>query len=181
MAPFSSQEPQDRPPRSVILRADDKLKEGLASPHPRSLGQSVTAHLWNKPGILLIEDDPHVRTMIQLALELQQFEVFVPANSRDAVACYRDNHQHIAVVLLEVHLNQGNGLQTLDALRKVNPKIAACFMASDIGSHERQEFRDRDAYLLAKPFDLKHLLDVLQLLALGVPAHLLPTEQRHST
>jgi CheY-like chemotaxis protein len=122
----------------------------------------------------VVDDDHLVRIMVQLGLERNGFEVWLAPNGCDAIELYREQREHIAVVLLDVRLPGLDGPATLDALRKLNPEVPACFMSGETGDHEPEELIRRGAaYVIAKPFLLNDLANILRLLAHGAPVDLL--------
>src|SRR6516164_9812889 len=75
-----------------------------------------------RPCVLVVDDEPLVRAILQLGLERDNFDVWLASNGRDAIEVYEKRCDKIAVVLLDVGMPGLDGLQTLDALRKLNPK-----------------------------------------------------------
>jgi CheY-like chemotaxis protein len=123
------------------------------------------------PGILVVDDEHMVRIMVQLGLERSGFEVWVAHDGREAIELYREHATHIRVVLLDVRMPGLDGPGTLDALRKLNPDILACFMSGDLGDYEPEDLIRRGAaHIIAKPFRLNELANLLWPLAQGVGA-----------
>jgi CheY-like chemotaxis protein len=116
-----------------------------------------------------------VRIMVQLALELNGFDVWLAADGPEALQVYRAHRERINLVLLDVCMPGLDGPQTLDALREVNPDVRACFMSGDPGAYTPEELRQRAALLIAKPFRPDRLARTLRLVIQGVPADLLPS------
>jgi CheY-like chemotaxis protein len=138
-------------------------------------GEPPVLQLRDKPGVLVVDDEHLVRIMVQLGLERNGFEVWLAGNGREALDLYREHREQIAVVLLDVRMPGLDGPGTLAALRKLNPDVPACFMSGDPGVYAPEELRQRGAaYVIAKPFHLDQLANILRLLAHGVPAELLP-------
>jgi CheY-like chemotaxis protein len=101
----------------------------------------------------------------------------VASNGREANDVYRQHGQHIAVVILDVCMPGLDGPQTLDALRKHNPEIQACFMTGNPDHYEPDELLQRGAaFVVAKPFLLDELANRLHLLVHGRAVTLLPEE-----
>ena len=72
---------------------------------------------------------------------------------REAIDLYREHGEHIALVLLDVRMPGLDGPKTLEALRKLNPEVPACFMTDNTGDYEPQELLQRGAtYVITKPF-----------------------------
>jgi CheY-like chemotaxis protein len=122
-----------------------------------------------KPGVLIVEDDPLLRVLLCLWLKQHGFAVWLASNGSEAIDLYRLHRQAIAVVLLDVWMPGLDGPHTLDALRCLNPDVAACFMSGDMPCHQPAGLLERGArYVFAKPFDLDDLTQTLWRLARGV-------------
>lgn len=118
----------------------------------------------NKSGVLVVDDEHMVRIMLQLGLERDGFDVWLATNGREAINLYREHREDIAVVLIDVCLPGLDGLQTLDALRELDPEIPACFMRG--ASHKPDELVQRGATdVITKPFFLDDLAKILRPLA----------------
>jgi len=147
---------------------DDKSEGAAAAPTVR---QPCA-----KPGVLVVDDEHMVRIMVQLALERNGFDVWLARNGRDAIDLYRRHTEAIAVVLLDVRMPGLDGVQTLEVLRELNPELLACFMSGETGAYEPEELLRRGAaYVIAKPFRLDDLANILQRMTHGMSAELLPS------
>lgn len=128
------------------------------------------------PGVLVVDDEHMVRLMVQLGLERKGFDVWLARSGREAIDLYRRHTKEIAVVLLDVRMPGLDGLQTLEVLRGLNHEVQACFMSGDTGPYKPEELLQHGAaYVIAKPFLLEDLANILRLMAQGVPADLLPS------
>jgi len=132
----------------------------------------------SRPSVLVVDNEHLVRIMVQLGLERNGFDVWVAPNGREAIELYRELRDDISVVLLDVRMPGLDGPQTLNALRELNPEVPACFMSGDQGAGNSEELRQHGAaHVIAKPFLLDELANVLRLLAQGVPAGSLPSRK----
>jgi CheY-like chemotaxis protein len=119
----------------------------------------------------VVDDEHFVRSMLQLGLERNGFEVWLASDGREAIDLYRQHRHRIDVVLLDVRMPDLDGPGTLDALRALNPGIAACFMSGDTGAYDAQELLQRGAaHVITKPFHLDPLANTLRVLVHGAPA-----------
>jgi len=119
-----------------------------------------------KPGVLVVDDEHMVRIMVQLGLERNGFEVWLARSGREAIDLYRRHAEEIAVVLLDVQMPGLDGLKTLEVLHELNPEVRACFMSGDTVACKPEELLERGAaYVIAKPFHLHDLANILRLMA----------------
>jgi CheY-like chemotaxis protein len=130
-----------------------------------------------KPGVLVVDDEHMIRIMVQLGLEQGGFEVWSAANGREAIELYQKHREHIAVVLLDIRMPGLDGIQTLNALRELNPNVLACFMSGSMGACDPEKLQQHGAaHVIAKPFHLDQLLKILWLTVRGVPGDLPPPD-----
>jgi len=160
-----------------MQRQHRKLMDPPEKKSQASVAYPTVRQFRNKPGVLVVDDEHLVRIMVQLGLERNGFDVWLASNGREAIDLYREHRENIAVVLLDLHMPGLDGSQTLDELRELNPKVLACFMSDDTGAYQPEELRHHGAAsIIAKPFFLDDLADILRLLAHGVPADLVPSD-----
>lgn len=128
-----------------------------------------------KAGVLVADDEHMVRTLLQLGLEREGFEVFLARNNQETIDLYRRHVDEIAVVLLDIRMPDLDGLQTLESLRQLNPHVRACFMSGENVACEPEDLLKRGAeYVITKPFHLDHLATILRQMTSRVPADLPP-------
>src|SRR5262245_39426585 len=111
-----------------------------------------------RPGILVVDDEPTIRTLLQIVLEKQGFAVLLAANGLQAVECYQRCRSTIAVVLLDVRMADWDGPRTLTALQQLNPVLCCCFMTGDAGGYTAEDLLERGAVrVFPKPLPLGEL------------------------
>jgi CheY-like chemotaxis protein len=154
---------------------DRKLVGPPAEKSEAAEGEATARQAREKPGVLVVDDEYIVRVMVQLGLQRNGFEVWLASGSREAIGLYRKHRDSIVVVLLDCCMPGLDGPQTLAALRELNPEVLVCFMSGDTTGYEPDGLRQRGAAcLIAKPFHLEDLANVLRLVTQGVPAGPLP-------
>jgi len=72
--------------------------------------------------ILLAEDEVDLRDVTRLFLEEVGFSVLTAADGLEAVALFRQHHDHIAAVLLDLTMPRLDGAETLRELRRTDPR-----------------------------------------------------------
>jgi CheY-like chemotaxis protein len=124
-----------------------------------------------RPGVLVVDDDSGVRGLLSYALEKAGFAVRLASGGQEALEVYRQNPGAVDVVLLDVQMVGGwDGVQTLAALRQLDPQVRAVFMSGHTGQYEPQQLVDLGAACVVdKPFQLAKLADTLRELA-NLPA-----------
>ena len=114
--------------------------------------------------ILLIEDDPDVRTIATIALvDLGGFTLEVCASGAEALAILRNATPQL--ILLDVMMPDMDGPMTLEEIRRLplDPQPPVVFMTAKVQPQETQRYlRLGAAGIIAKPFDPVGLADQLR-------------------
>jgi CheY-like chemotaxis protein len=127
-------------------------------------------HSTRAPGILVVDDDPSIRLLLDVGLRQRGFTVWKAANGEEALALYRLHRDAIALVLLDVRMPVLDGPQTVAALRQLEPRLSFCFMSGNSGDYTAERLLQLGAAcVFQKPFSLTHVLETLEQLT-GVPA-----------
>jgi CheY-like chemotaxis protein len=106
-----------------------------------------------QPGILVVDDEPAIRNLLQIVLERYGFVVWQAGSGWEALKMYQQERPNIALVLLDVCMPGWDGAQTLAALQKLDPAVRCCFLTGHAGAYQEQELRRRGAeWVYAKPF-----------------------------
>ena len=114
--------------------------------------------------ILVVEDDDEWRELVTLGLRTKGYEVVAVDNADSAVIEARRRKFQVAV--LDYQLPGKDGLQTMDALRRVDPDIEVILATGDAAADQvaRQGIRHGAYAFLIKPFaqvELEALLPAL--------------------
>lgn len=83
-----------------------------------------------KATVLLIEDSPEVQRYLRLLLELDHYRVEVADNGEQGIQRLRDGCTP-GVVLLDMQMPGLDGLQTLQALRELQPKLKVIMCSAE--------------------------------------------------
>ena len=108
-----------------------------------------------KPRALVVDDEPIVRGVAKLMLEMAGFAVEEAANAAETFARVRAVESPFDVVLLDYTLPDGTGLEILSELRELTPQSRVVLTSgrdeSDFPHHGADDY-------LAKPFTKEQLL-----------------------
>jgi DNA-binding response OmpR family regulator len=119
------------------------------------------------PTVLVVEDDPSLRMLCRVNLELERYRVLEAptiARAEGQLAA-----EPVDVVLLDLHVGDRNGLELLPLLREQHPHVAVCLLS---GTSEADPPRpDGVAAFIRKPFELRELSETVRKLAAREPAN----------
>lgn len=108
-------------------------------------------------GVLVVEDDLKVRSLVTDSLSLAGFKVFETKEGAGAVKLLRG--EDISLVVLDVNLPGKDGFSLVDTFRKIRPDILILFLTAmvDRDSVNKGFELGGDDYL-RKPFEIKELI-----------------------
>jgi DNA-binding NtrC family response regulator len=111
--------------------------------------------------ILVVEDDPGVRTTIVTFLEFEGFQVEAVSNTRDAID--RLSKQSYPLIVSDIYIDDRTGIDVLMAARKQDPNCSVILMTAR-GTMETVMAATRNGAFdyLAKPFELDTLLQAVK-------------------
>ncbi len=111
--------------------------------------------------LLLVEDDPSVRSTISTFLELEGYKVEAVASTREAMA--RLTNGSYPIVISDIYIDDRTGIDVLGAARAANSECAVILMSAR-GSMETVMAATRGGAFdyLAKPFELDDLLAIVR-------------------
>jgi CheY-like chemotaxis protein len=110
-------------------------------------------HAAPTPAVLVAEDDPVIRELLQLMLEGLAFRAWSAADGLEAVEFYRQHRDAIGAVVLDIHMPRLDGPATLGALRDLDPQVGCVFITGDPGGYAETDLRALGAVaVLRKPF-----------------------------
>jgi two-component system response regulator FixJ len=110
--------------------------------------------------IVVVEDDPGMRSSLEFLLESHGFDVAAFASPDDMLA--RVGSLNTGCAIFDVHLPGTDGLSVYQGLRSGGSKLPAIFITGQIDDHIRADARRLKAVaLLEKPFSDEALLDAV--------------------
>jgi DNA-binding response OmpR family regulator len=113
-------------------------------------------------GVLIVDDEPFLRALLEVELRQEGFAVWQAENSREALDLYRQHRDEIDLVLLDVHLPGLDGPQTFAILRRLNPELRCCFLSPNRSAYSEDELLEMGALaVLAKSYHLDGIAAVL--------------------
>ena len=109
--------------------------------------------------VLLVEDDPDVRKVVEGVLLKAGYRVISAENGTDGLDRFMGNREHINLLITDVILPYLNGRDLYDEVKKANPGIMTIFMSgysSDI--MDDAVLKNAGTHYITKPFRPDELL-----------------------
>jgi CheY-like chemotaxis protein len=110
--------------------------------------------------VLLVEDQPEVLELVQLALEMRGYIVEVCATAEAALERLLSSHLP-QVLVTDIDLGRGpDGFAVVDAARRIRPDLRAIFYSGHVAPPAHRGLRPNECFL-EKPFSRLALFDTL--------------------
>ncbi|CAN5241487.1 hypothetical protein BH09GEM1_BH09GEM1_12480 [soil metagenome] len=124
--------------------------------------ERTTTVLGNGVMVLVVDDEPAIRTIVRTTLERFGYRVLVASNGAEAVALYAQHRSEISVVLTDMAMPVMDGPSTIVALKSINAAVK--IIASSGHSSNASVAMAVDAGVLdfvPKPYSAETLLTTL--------------------
>jgi len=102
--------------------------------------------------LLLIDDNDLVRNVLHEVLEISGYSVIDAVDGEDGINAFRNNNQHIRLIISDVLMPKKNGKEVYDEVRKINQDINILFISGypdDLLANNLTQ--DDKMYFLPKP------------------------------
>lgn len=112
------------------------------------------------PTILVVDDDAGIRETMQDILVLEGFTVETAASGEEAVEMCRATHYDFA--LLDIRMPGMNGVETLVAIKQIDPAIRAIMITGfEVGDLAARAMEEGAEAVFRKPLDVASFLPLL--------------------
>jgi CheY-like chemotaxis protein len=120
--------------------------------------------------VLLVDDEPLVRSVGQRLLESLGYDVVVAKDGAEGVRRFSELHERLVAVLCDLVMPVLSGGDASAEMRRIDPTVPI-LMCSGFPRDERAgDVGPNPPAFLAKPFHLTELASALSRVARGVPA-----------
>jgi two-component system alkaline phosphatase synthesis response regulator PhoP len=112
-----------------------------------------------RPTILIVEDEESLGKTLLLNLELENYNVVLSTNGKEALQTFNDLNKDLDLVLLDVMLPEINGFELCQKFKNTNPSVPVIFLTAKNQTSEKISGLKlgADDYI-TKPFELEELL-----------------------
>lgn len=107
--------------------------------------------------ILVVDDDENIRNLLSAFFSLHGYEAASAGNGKEALDTLKN--KSCGLVMTDLDMPEMNGLELVDAIRKLNIPVTIIGMSFQ---DKKPEFLRAGAdYFLCKPFNFQHLQSIL--------------------
>jgi two-component system, cell cycle sensor histidine kinase and response regulator CckA len=126
---------------------------------PAAIEPGLTAGVDGDETILLVDDEPLVRSVARQFLELGGYRVIEAANGMEAVDIYRRRRDDIAAVVIDMTMPQMSGTEALREIRAFDPEVKAILTSGYVRAESLEGGGKEDlGDVLQKPYRAATLL-----------------------
>ena len=122
--------------------------------------QTAAQRSTSRGHILIADDEPHIRRILQTLLEMADFEVDLRHDGTDALEAVKSG-EHYDLILLDIMMPGATGLEVLEAIREMEERKSTpvvILTAKGQDADRQAAFSLGADYFLTKPFSPKKLL-----------------------
>ena len=106
--------------------------------------------------LLIVDDEKLLRNSLKKHFQREGYQVYLAENARKAIDAYREYVPEL--VLLDIRLPDGDGLDVLREIREINPEALVILITAYGGIRSAVEAIKRGAQdYITKPFDIEEL------------------------
>ena len=121
----------------------------------------MTASLEAKKSVLVVDDDDTLRDAIVFDFKRKGYQVFSAANGLEAFDIVKT--EKIDVVITDIRMPKGDGVELLDNIKKFNVRIPVVIFITGFADLAPEDAYDKGACaIMSKPFDRKQLIQTVQ-------------------
>lgn len=161
----------------VAAATDTKAVATAASPAASQPGPAAALTRTGK--ILVIEDDPDIRQLLEMFLTEEGHQVATARDRHGALALITPHTSPPDLILADYNLPNGaNGLEITKTLREmIGHPVAVVIVTGDTSASTMKAIAEAGCVQLNKPMKLKELNDTIQSLLMTPPAPTPPTPE----
>lgn len=113
--------------------------------------------LLHKLSILVVDDEPTVRNFVMQVLQRRGYTLRSAGDGEEAANLIRENPGSIGLLLTDLDMPRKNGVALIQEAKLMKPDLPVIAMS---GAY--QEWRQDGISLLAKPFSVSALLELVE-------------------
>jgi len=156
---------RSRPGKGSVFAVEVPLGRAAEAVQPPAQRQHELEQSAPRSGtILLVEDDPDVREMLQLLLEDEGYDTMVAGDGKEALDLAARGARRPDLIVADYNLPNGlNGLEVVAKLQEMHhQEIPVIILTGDISTDTMREIARQGCAQLYKPVRLRELMRLIQ-------------------
>lgn len=134
---------------AVKGKTETRIRKKIDRPIPKGNGENI----------LVVEDEDSVRMVTRAILAENGYAVEEARSFTEAVSTYTQMKDTIDMVFTDTILPDGNGIQLIQRLKEINPKLKTLLSSGYSSDKFQSEFQNLESVcFITKPYDLEELL-----------------------
>ncbi|MFT3870104.1 MAG: MASE1 domain-containing protein [Nibricoccus sp.] len=119
---------------------------------------------WKGSGrVLIVDDEPDVRTVVARALEVSGFTTEMAVDGLDGLEYFKKHSRDLRLVILDLTMPRMDGEQAFQEMHRLNPEVPIILMSGYSQKLTLERFvQAKPAAFLSKPFDYRSLQNCLR-------------------
>ena len=146
--------------RFTIYLPAHEVEQGAAA--SRVLAKPQESELWGSGTILLVEDEPMVRTVAERALTRHGYKVLTASNGEDALEILRGGDEQVDLLISDVVMPVMDGPAMVREARKTHAQVPILFMSGYAEEQLRKSIDIEHVAFLPKPFSMQELAEAVR-------------------
>ena len=136
-----------------VHREESEARKARKAPKPKQ------DELWGSGTVLLVEDEPMVRSVAERALTRHGYKVITADNGEEALEVLARADEEIALLISDVVMPVMDGPTMVREARRMLPKLKILFMSGYAEEQLRNSIDIDDVSFLPKPFSVQELAE----------------------
>ncbi|QIK96139.1 response regulator [Sphingomonas sp. HDW15A] len=145
--------------RFTIYLPAHEVEQGAAA--SRVVAKPQENELWGTGTVLLVEDEPMVRTVAERALARHGYTILTASNGEDALEILRGGEQ-VDLLISDVVMPVMDGPAMVREARKIHPDMPILFMSGYAEEQLRKSIDIEHVAFLPKPFSMQELAEAVR-------------------
>ena len=109
--------------------------------------------------VLVVDDEQHIRMILQESLEMSGFDVLTARNGKEALEIYCENLSDIQLIVTDISMPVMNGIEFRDRIHQLVPETKIIALTGNYDFENAREDNLNDfTSVMTKPFNIPELM-----------------------
>ncbi|QXE92235.1 response regulator [Geomonas subterranea] len=145
-----------KPGEGTVFTIELPLIEGADALEPALASQPLPRH--GTETILVAEDDPSVRSLVDMVLSRHGYQVILAEDGEEVVQRFQTQQEGIELVLMDIIMPRKNGIEAYAEIKKIQPGAKVLFTSGYTADFIQSRGMQEGVELIMKPVQPMELL-----------------------